>query len=992
MKTTILTVIGFLVVCAHNFDAADGYRLEGPSPLYMVPPQRALDLGDEVTLEAWLRAERMGEAGGRILDKAPPGTSEAFTLDTYPGNSLRFGTLNGHIQFDARLKADHWSYVAAVYSASKRIQKLYLDGREVASAGGGRFPRMTRTTEPLCLGADPNGGNRFHGRILRAAIYGRALSAAEIARRAASPTPAPLDGVLGEWLLTERPGRKVAPLAGKLVLQHAGLGLDTAFEGQLRGETSPPTEPLSLWYRRPAVQWTEALPIGNGRLGGMVFGGIENERIQLNESTLWAGGPYDPNNAESAKLLPEARRLIFAGKFGEANRLVGSKMMAHPLGQMQYQTLGDLLLTFPEAKQVENYRRDLNLDTAVATTSYTAGGVRFNREAFTAGLGGRIIVFLTADKLGQIFFKVGMRTPHKATLKTINGNTLDLQGVNGASQGIAGALSFAAQVRVSTTGGKTVAENETISVQGADSAVLEIDAATSYKKYNDTSGDPESRVRTSMLYVRNVLSEEFRSVHLHMYQPLFRRVSLDLGTTEAAKLPTDERIQGFAAGKDPGLAALYFQYGRYLLISSSHPGGQPATLQGLWNDSLNPPWGSKYTININTEMNYWPAEPANLGECVEPLMAMVEDLTVTGARTAKLQWGARGWVTHHNTDLWRAAAPIDGPWGFWPTGGAWLCQNLWEHYEFTRDKQFLARLYPALKGASQFFLDTLVEEPQHHWLVTCPSTSPENGYPRGGSVCAGPTMDMEIIRDLFTHTIRAAEVLGQDEDFRTEIGKARTRLAPCQIGKAGQLQEWLEDVDMQAGDLHHRHVSHLYGFFPSAQISLRGTPELAAAVRRSLEIRGDNATGWGLGWRLNLWVRQQDAEHTYGILKLLLHPDRTYPNMFDAHPPFQIDGNFGGTSGIAEMLLQSHAGEIELLPTLPKAWPSGAVKGLRARGGFEINIQWKDGRLMETEIHSLAGEPCTVRYGQKTVKLDIKQDTWWRGRADLTVEPYAIGR
>jgi alpha-L-fucosidase 2 len=757
----------------------------------------------------------------------------------------------------------------------------------------------------------------------------------------------------------------------------------------IAGEAAPPEEPLSLWYRQPAAKWTEALPIGNGRLGGMIFGGVENERIQLNEGTLWAGGPYDPSNPESAKLLPEARRLIFAGKYNEANHLVGSRMMSRPQRQLPYQTLGDLMLKFPDVKEVENYRRDLNLDTAVATTSYTAHGVRFKREAFAEG--GMIIVQLTANKPGQISFTASLKTPHKATVKA-DVDTIDLQGVNGPSQGIAGALKFAARVKVVAIGAKTAAEKQAISVQAADSAVLLIDAATSYNNYNDTSADPEALVQRHILFLADFFS--FNNPHHEVaeHQRLFRRVALDLGTSDSAKLPTDERIKGFASGHDPGLAALYFQYGRYLLISSSRPGGQPATLQGLWNDSMDPPWGSKYTININTEMNYWPAEAANLGECIEPLMAMVEDLTVTGARAAKAHWGSRGWVAHHNTDLWRASGPIDGPWGFWPTGGAWLCQNLWEHYEFTRDKQFLARLYPALKGASQFFLDTLVEEPKHHWLVTCPSTSPENGYPLGGSVCAGPTMDMEIIRDLFDHTMTAAKVLGEDEDLRKEIAKARARLAPCQIGKAGQLQEWLEDLDMQARDLHHRHVSHLYGFFPSAQITLRGTPDLAAAVRRSLEIRGDNATGWGLGWRLNLWARQQDAEHTYGILKLLLNPARTYPNMFDAHPPFQIDGNFGGTSGIAEMLLQSHAGEIELLPALPKAWPTGSVKGLKARGGFEVNVRWKDGRLVEVEIHSLAGEPCTLRYGGKTLKLHIERDKYWRGDGDLHERPHFIGK
>lgn len=739
---------------------------------------------------------------------------------------------------------------------------------------------------------------------------------------------------------------------------------------------------LELWYDHPAEAWVEALPVGNGRSGAMIFGGVAEERLQLNESTLWAGGPHDYTNPQAREALDEIRRLVFAGEYVAATRLADAKFMSRPIGQAPYQTLGDLRITQSGGKS-EAYRRSLDLDRAVHHCSYVQDGVKFERECFASHPANVIVVRFAANRKGAISLRARLTTPHDHALSAGDAKEFRLEGRSGDFAGISGAVRFCAVVRPRVMGGQVRFEAGEWVVDRADEVVLVLALATSYRRYDDVSADPVALAHQTLLESDRKSFASLLADHVADHQSLFRNVSLRLGSEAPSRAPTDARLDEYQVGRDVSLPALYFQYGRYLQIASSRRGGQPANLQGLWNDSLTPPWGSKFTTNINTEMNYWPTETCGLSECHEPLFAMIRDLTVTGAHTAKVHYGARGWVLHHNTDGWRGAAPIDGAsWGIWPTGGAWLCTHLWERFRFTQDKARLREHYPWIKAATEFFLDTMQPRPGDGLLVTNPSTSPENRHPKGSGLCAGPTMDLFIVRDLFEACIESAKALDVDAEFRAEVARVREKIAPPKIGAHEQLQEWMEDWDAAAPEIHHRHVSHLYGLFPSHQITAEGTAEMFAAVKRSLEMRGDEGTGWSLAWKLNLWARLREGDHAVKLIKDALRPVRSlktnmsggggvYPNLFDAHPPFQIDGNFGFTSGVAEMLVQSHAGEIHLLPALPTAWKDGAVSGIRARGGHVVAVEWKSERAFTAKIRSHAVGSLKLRFGTSVKSFPV---------------------
>ncbi len=728
-----------------------------------------------------------------------------------------------------------------------------------------------------------------------------------------------------------------------------------------------------LWYHQPAREWTEALPVGNGRLGAMVYGTVEKEHIQFNEETLWTGEPHDYAHPGAHKYLNQIRKLLSEGRQAEAEKLAMQEFMSVPLGQKAYQPFGDLYIEFPGHQNFTQYYRELNLQEAICRTRYQVDGITYTREVLASAPHQVLAIHLTADKKKALNFVFSMDADHQQESVLAKDGLLEL-----AVAVDDGVLYGKSRVKVDTDG-EIITHNQKIEVKNANQATLYLMAATNFVNYQDVSKNPAETIQNILAGIKNFAYDDIKKAHIVDYQQLFNRFEISFGNNGRELLPTDQRLQKFQESpNDPQLLALYVQYGRYLLMSSSRPGTQPATLQGIWNKDIKPAWDSKYTTNINAEMNYWPAELTNLSDCHEPLFDLIKDCSQTGIQVAREHYNCEGWILHHNTDLWRGTAPINhSNHGIWPGGGGWMCSHLWEHYLFTQDMDFLReRAWPMMRESARFYAQFLVVDPKTGWLISTPSNSPENG-----GLVAGPTMDHQIIRSLFTACVEVSRILITDTEFAAQLQALIPKIAPNQIGQQGQLQEWLEDKDDPEN--RHRHVSHLWGMHPGADITWEKSSELMEAAKQSLLFRGDDGTGWSLAWKINFWARFLDGNHAFELIKLLFRPVFTqevsmrkgggsYLNLFDAHPPFQIDGNFGGAAGIVEMLIQSHQSYIHLLPALPDSLPEGKITGVCARGGFELDFEWQQGRLTQVEVLSKAGKRCRLKYGEKMVEFETE--------------------
>jgi alpha-L-fucosidase 2 len=736
---------------------------------------------------------------------------------------------------------------------------------------------------------------------------------------------------------------------------------------------------LTMWYNKPASVWNEALPVGNGRLGAMIYGDPAKEKIQLNEITFWSGGPSNNDNPKALSALSTVRQLIFNGDYTSAVNMVNANMTATKLHGSKYQVVGNLNLAFTGHNTYTDYYRELNLEKAIFTTTYKVADVTYKQEVFASQPDQVIVVRLTASETGKLIFTASFDGALQKKVTAVDANTLEMTGLSSTHEGVTGQVKFDARAKIINSGGSTAISSNKINVTNADEVIILISIATNFVDYKTLTANEITKCINYLSAAESKSYTDLLNSHVTAYQKYFNRVSLNLGSSSFSTFPTDARIKNFSQTNDNELVAMYYQFGRYLLISCSQPGGQPATLQGLWNESISPAWDSKYTININTEMNYWPAEKCNMTEMHEPLIQMLKELSVTGHQTAQTMYGCDGWVVHHNTDLWRICGVVDGAdWGMWPMGGAWLSQHLWEKYLYSGDVVYLDSVYPILKSACEFYQDFLIPEPKHNWLVISPSISPENNPKvRATSIVAGATIDNQLLFDLFTKTIKAASILKKDSALMVDFKKILDSLPPMQVGKWGQLQEWMEDWDSQTDQ--NRHVSHLYGLFPSNQISPYASPQLFDAARTSLIYRGDISTGWSMGWKVNLWARLLDGNHARKLITdqlTLVDPVNagnnggTYPNLFDAHPPFQIDGNFGCTSGITEMLLQSHDGAIHFLPALPDDWQTGDISGLRTYGGFDVSFNWENGQVQKIVIKSDLGGNCRIRVPNEVALSD----------------------